>query len=57
MIPIKDIERVNKIIDRELAFLEIHARIDNRVYVRETFRKLCIQTAEAEGLFKKTGEK
>lgn len=59
MVPIKDIERVNSIIDRELSFLELQEnanrkrmRIDNWLFVQETFRQLCLQLAKAEGLIK-----
>ncbi len=59
MISIKDIERVNHIIDRELSFLELQPnanqksmRVNNWLFVQETFRKLCLERAIAEGIIK-----
>lgn len=62
MIPIAEIERFYAIVDREIAFLEmrdnmkkgLQARlINNWLFIRETFRKVCFQCAQCEGIIKK----
>jgi len=59
MIPIKDIERVYEIIDRELSFLELQpkanrrsSRIENWLFVRDRFQKVLMDCAKVEGIFK-----
>lgn len=61
MIPIKDIEEVYAILDRECSFIELmqslpeHTkakRIAKWEFVRESFRKVCMSACKAEGIFK-----
>jgi hypothetical protein len=61
MIPIKDIEEVYAILDREVSFIEsTHnlteptkaKRIAKWEFVRESFRKVCMSACKAEGIFK-----
>lgn len=61
MISIFEIEKVFEIIDRELAFIELRPMNENRkkivmgnwLFVRDTFRKVCFQCAQCEGITKK----
>jgi len=58
LIPVKDIEKVYGIIDRELAFIELrnfnHSKkkevMSNWLFVRDTFKEVCLQCAKAEGI-------
>jgi hypothetical protein len=54
MISIKDIEKVNSIIDKEVSFLKQQksTRIENWLFVQEIFQKLCLEMAIAEGIIK-----
>ncbi len=62
MIPISEIEKFYAIVDREIALLEmrdnmkkeLQARlINNWLFIRETFQKVCWDCAIAEGIIKK----
>jgi len=61
LIPIHDIEKVFEIIDRELAFIELRPMnfnrkkivMDNWLFIRDTFQKVCHDCAQCEGLIKK----
>lgn len=64
MIPLSDIERFNEIVDREISLLELRDNmnkklqerlIENWLFIKETFRKVCLDCAIAEGLIEKIG--
>jgi hypothetical protein len=54
------IEKVFKILDREISFVEIKdmsperqkAILNNWNFIRDTFREICIHCAKCEGLMK-----
>ena len=58
MISRDSIEKVLNIIDRELAFIDLRPMnrnrkqmiMDNWLYVRDTFKTVCIDCAKSEGL-------
>jgi len=60
LIPIKDIEKVYELIDRELAFIELRQFnsskkkevMNNWLFIRDTFKEVCLQCAKAEGILK-----
>jgi len=60
MIPVGDIERVYEIIDRELSFIELRPMnkerkkivMGNWNFVREKFKRVCLDCAIAEGILK-----
>lgn len=61
MIPIRDIERVYEILDREIAYIEVSSAdayrkkkgIERWMFVREQFRQVCLALAHKEGFFDK----
>lgn len=62
MISIENIERVYQIIDREISLLEMRKNmnlklkgqlIDNWLFIRDTFRRVCLDCAIAEGIVDK----
>ena len=62
MIPTRDIEKFFAIVDREISLLELRENmnprlkaslLNNWIFIRNTFRRACIDCAEAEGILKK----
>ncbi len=63
MISIRDIEKVYEIIDREVTLAELRLTSNKRLqksliadwlFMRDTFKKVCLCAVKAEGIFKDT---